>query len=142
MSHCSAPDLEIKKLRALLQQKDVAHQEAMRNKDEDLRRAKQEISQLQNSVYQSQITQSSSPNVPDASAVHNEFQLSSTATPATPFRQDGMSRSNTVPRSNGIHVYNRHEGVARQSVRSLLTTSSCVTGQLHTDGRLLESTQQ
>ncbi|KAI0846513.1 hypothetical protein F5Y00DRAFT_254589 [Daldinia vernicosa] len=117
MSHCSDPDLEIKKLRALLQQKDVAHREAMRNKDEDLRRAKQEISQLQNSVYQSQITQSSSPSVPDTSAVHNEFQLSSTATPATPFHQDGMSRSNTVPRSNGIHVHNRHEGVARQSNR-------------------------
>ncbi|KAI1802716.1 hypothetical protein F4811DRAFT_383925 [Daldinia bambusicola] len=118
MSHCPNPDLEIKKLRALLEQRDAAHREAMRSKDEDLRKAKQEISQLQNSVYQSQITQSSSPSVPDASVVHNEFQLSSTATHATPFHQDGMSRSNTVPRSNGIHVHNRYEDVARQSSRN------------------------
>ncbi|KAI1471805.1 uncharacterized protein F4812DRAFT_193317 [Daldinia caldariorum] len=127
MSYCPNPDLEIKKLRALLEQRDAAHREAMRNKDEDLRKAKQEISQLQNSVYQSQITpQFSSPSVPNTSAIHNEFQLSSAATlappatpatPATPFHQDGMSRSNTVPRSNGIHVHNRYEDVARQSDR-------------------------
>ncbi|KAI1371748.1 hypothetical protein F4677DRAFT_450093 [Hypoxylon crocopeplum] len=117
MSHRPDPDLEIKKLRALLEQRDAAHREALRSKDEDLRRAKREISQLQSSVYQSQIAQSSSPSIPDAPAVQNEFQLSSTATPATPFHQDGMSRSNTVPRSNAIHGHNRHDSVARLSNR-------------------------
>ncbi|KAL7624751.1 hypothetical protein AAE478_006323 [Parahypoxylon ruwenzoriense] len=117
MSHCQNPELEIKKLRALLEQRDVAHREAMRSKDEDLLRAKQEISQLQNSVYQSQIAQSPSSSILDPSTGHNEFQLSSTATPATPFRQDGMLRSNTVPRSNGINGHNRHDGVARSSNR-------------------------
>ncbi|OTA51981.1 hypothetical protein K449DRAFT_441060 [Hypoxylon sp. EC38] len=117
MSHCTDQDLEIQKLRSLLEQRDAAHREALRSKDEDLRRAQQEISQLQNSVYQSQIAQSSSPSVLDASAVPNEFQLSSTTTSATPFHQDGMSRSNTVPRSNGIHGHSRHEGAARPSHR-------------------------
>ncbi|KAI0381694.1 hypothetical protein F5Y04DRAFT_65982 [Hypomontagnella monticulosa] len=101
MSHCPNPDVEIQQLRALLKQKE------------------EEITQLQTSVYhhQSQIAQSSSPTVFYASAVHNEFQLSNTATPATPFHQDGMSRSNTVPRSNGIHGHSRYEGVARPTNR-------------------------
>ncbi|KAI1770556.1 hypothetical protein F4818DRAFT_259680 [Hypoxylon cercidicola] len=111
MSHQN-PDLEIRKLRALLEQRD----EEMRNKEEDLRRAQQELSQLQTSVYHSQIAQSPGPSGLGASAVHNEFHLSSSATtPATPFPQGGMSRSNTVPRSNGIHGHSRHEGVARPS---------------------------
>ncbi|KAI1134296.1 hypothetical protein F5Y05DRAFT_406609 [Hypoxylon sp. FL0543] len=117
MSHCTDQDLEIQKLRNLLKQRDAAHQEAMRSKDEDLRRAQRELSQLQNSVYQSQIVQSSSPSVHGASAVPNEFQLSSTPAPATPFHEDGMSRSNTVPRSNGIQGHSRHEGTARPSHR-------------------------
>ncbi|OTB04542.1 hypothetical protein M426DRAFT_11432 [Hypoxylon sp. CI-4A] len=110
---CANPTPDVQALLALLEERDAAHREEMRSKDEDLRRAKQEISHLQNSVvYQSQITQSSSPpTIVDASAiaaVHNESQLSSTATPASPFHQDGMSRSNTVPRSNGIRGHNHH----------------------------------
>ncbi|XXG98000.1 hypothetical protein Hte_004316 [Hypoxylon texense] len=118
MSHPQNPDLEIRKLRALLQQQNAAHQEEMRSKDEDLRRAQQELSQLQTSVY-SQIAQSPSPSGLGApTTVHNEFHLSSnTATSATPFHQDGMSRSNTVPRSNGVHGHSRHEGVTRPSNR-------------------------
>lgn len=113
-------DLEIQKLKLLIEERDAAHREAMRSKEEDLRRAKAEISQLQSSVYQSQVVQPTGPTNLDASSsiVHNEFQLSSTpATPATPFHQDGMSRSNTVPQSNGIHGYSRHEGAARPSNR-------------------------
>ncbi|XDG02726.1 hypothetical protein ABKA04_002341 [Annulohypoxylon sp. FPYF3050] len=113
-------DLEIQKLKLLIEERDAAHREAMRSKEEDLRRAKAEISQLQSSVYQSQVVQPTGPTSLDASSsiVHNEFQLSSTpATPATPFHQDGMSRSNTVPQSNGIHGYSRHEGAARPSNR-------------------------
>lgn len=118
MSHSKNPDLEIRKLRALLEQRDAAHREEMRSKNEDLLRAQQEISQLQTSVYHSQIAQSPSPSGLGASTVHNEFHLSSSATtPATPFNQDGMSRSNTVPRSNGVHGHSRHESVARPSNR-------------------------
>ncbi|KAI1104820.1 hypothetical protein F4804DRAFT_173084 [Jackrogersella minutella] len=121
MSHCTDQNLEIRKLRALLEKRDAAHREAMRSKDEDLRKTKRELSHLQSSVYQSQIVQSSNPSIIDASSsstVHNEFQLSSTTTtPVTSFQQDGMSRSNTVPRSNGIHGYSRHEGAARPSNR-------------------------
>ncbi|KAI1388163.1 uncharacterized protein F4822DRAFT_437239 [Hypoxylon trugodes] len=113
MNHCTNPDLEIQQLRALLKQRD----EAMRSKEEDLRKAKREISQLQNSVYQSQIIQSPNQSV-GASAVQNEFHPSSTTIPVTPpFHQDGMSRSNTVPRSNGIQGHSRHEGIVRPSNR-------------------------
>ncbi|KAI1204481.1 uncharacterized protein F4807DRAFT_330061 [Annulohypoxylon truncatum] len=114
-------DLEIQKLKLLLEEKDAAHREVLRSKEEDLRRAKAEISHLQSSVYQSQsqvVQPSGQSNLDASSAVHNEFQLPSTpATPATPFHQDGMSRSNTVPRSNGMHGYSRHEGAARPSNR-------------------------
>ena len=120
-------DLEIQKLKLLIEERDAAHRKEMRSKEEDLRRAKAEISQLQSSVYQSQVVQPSGPSNLDASTVHNEFPLSSIpatpatpATPSTPFHQDGMSRSNTVPRSNGIiHGYSRHEGAERSSVRLL-----------------------
>ncbi|KAI1764853.1 hypothetical protein GGR53DRAFT_520039 [Hypoxylon sp. FL1150] len=118
MSHSKNPDREIRKLRALLEKQNAAHRQEMRSKNEDLRRAQQEISQLQTSVYHTQIAQSPSPRGLDASTIHNEFHLSSSATtPAAHFHQDGMSRSNTVPRSNGVHGHSRHESVVRPSNR-------------------------
>ncbi|KAI0171695.1 hypothetical protein GGR52DRAFT_572861 [Hypoxylon sp. FL1284] len=117
MSQTHNPDLEIIKLRALLEQRDAAHREEMRCKEEDLRRTQHELSQLQTSVY-SQIAQSPSPAGLGASAVHNESHLPSSATaPVTPFQQAGMSRSNTVPRSHGILGHGRHEGVTRSPHR-------------------------
>ncbi|KAI1087322.1 hypothetical protein F5B19DRAFT_497502 [Rostrohypoxylon terebratum] len=109
-------DIEIQKLRLLLEEKDAA----MRSQEEVLRRAEAKLSQLQSSVYQSQVVQPTGPTNLDASSsiVHNEFQLSSTpATPAAPYHQDGMSRCNTVPQSNGMHGYSRHESAARPSNR-------------------------
>ncbi|CAJ2510624.1 Uu.00g062490.m01.CDS01 [Anthostomella pinea] len=97
MSHPQNPDhWEIQKLQAL-----------MRTKEEDLARTKQQLSQLQSSVYQSQLSQPSNPSIPDVSAVHNEFELS-----ATPVNQSGWSRSSdTTPRSTGIGAHGRHEAV-------------------------------
>ncbi|KAI0010097.1 hypothetical protein F4779DRAFT_328417 [Xylariaceae sp. FL0662B] len=114
MNHCQNPELEIQNLRALLEQKDAAYREAMRNKDEDLLKAKHEIFQLQS--LQSQISQTPSPSILDASAVSNEFQVSST-TSAQPFHQDGLSRSNAIPRNDGVDVHNRREHASRLSHR-------------------------
>ncbi|KAI1495987.1 hypothetical protein F5X99DRAFT_93137 [Biscogniauxia marginata] len=84
MSHCSNHEqLEIQKLRAEL----VKQGAVLRSKEEDLVRARHQLSQLQSSVYQSQIPQSSNSSSPDA-LVRNEFQLS-----AFPVSQAGFSRS-------------------------------------------------
>ncbi|KAI1078571.1 hypothetical protein F5B20DRAFT_207183 [Whalleya microplaca] len=114
MNHCQNPELEIQNLRALLDQRDAEYREAMRSKDEDLLRAKHELLQLQS--LQSQIPQTSSPTILDASAVPNEFQVSSAAT-AQSYHQDGLSRSNTIPRSNGIDGHARRETASRLSHR-------------------------
>ncbi|KAI5862234.1 hypothetical protein GGS23DRAFT_597848 [Durotheca rogersii] len=107
MSHCQNPELEIQKLRALLEQR-----------NEDLFRAKRELSQLQSTVFQSQIVPSSGQEVLDPAVSHEEFQLPTAATPVTAFRQDAMLRSHTVPRNDAIGGgHGRHEGVAQSSHR-------------------------
>ncbi|KAI1636632.1 hypothetical protein F4809DRAFT_372515 [Biscogniauxia mediterranea] len=119
MSPCSnLEQLEIRKLREQLEQQDAA----LRSKEEDLARARQQISQLQSSVYQSQITQSPNPSSHDV-PVHNEFPLS-----VFPISQDGFSRSihqdtaidraaprGSMRRGDGPHAVKRPRTMSQQA---------------------------